>query len=184
MAQYCEFLQCRKLQTDYLLPMKPACPIPGNFTASQTLYQNRLPRFYGDLWGVLICLQHPGRRASLVFRPLLLRGGWSLSAGFNPAHHRVLYIPLAFATWACGCITRGARHNPPSQCHTWLAVFPSALPTKALAIVRSTVGVRQTKSPCCCIRSKPPGTPRGGCMSKGSKTVGFDANGADYRSVL
>jgi hypothetical protein len=126
--------------------MKPACPIPGNFTASQTLYQNRLPRFYGDLWGVLICLQHPGRRASLVFRPLLLRGGWSLSAGFNPAHHRVLYIPLAFATWACGCITRGARHNPPSQCHTWLAVFPSALPTKALAIVRSTVGVRQKKA--------------------------------------
>ena len=63
-----------------------AClPSPGRYTASQTLYQNRLPRFYGDLWGVLICLQHPGRRASLVFRPLLLRGGWSLSAGFIPA---------------------------------------------------------------------------------------------------
>ena len=63
-----------------------AClPSPGRYTASQTLYQNRLPRFYGDLWGVLICLQHPGRRASLVFRPMLLRGGWSLSAGFIPA---------------------------------------------------------------------------------------------------
>ena len=128
--------------------------------------------FTATIGGVLRCLQHPGRWASLVFRPLLLRGGLPLSAGYDPALTGVLYIPFPFGTWACGCITRGARHNPPSQCHTWLAVFPSAQPTKALANVRSTAGeVGKQKALATASGSTPSGQ-RGGSMSKGSYLSG------------
>jgi hypothetical protein len=111
-----------------------AClPRGARIPASQTLYQNRLSRFYGDYRGrtpLPTASQETGF-ASLSSRFFSEEIGRCQPA--FPAYHRLLYIPLAFATWACGCITRGVGHNPPNQCHTWLAVILGCSPRRLIS---------------------------------------------------
>jgi hypothetical protein len=169
--------------TDGLTLTHEAClPSPGRYTASQTLYQNRLPRFYGDLWGVLICLQHPGRRASLVFRPMLLRGGWSLSAGFIPAFTGFCISISLSVLWRAG-----ASHGA-----LGITLLASAIHGLPFFLPRSqrrlllTCGVRMArgtkKADYYCSRWKP--SCEGRSMSNRPISVGFHANGCKYRSVL
>jgi hypothetical protein len=160
-----------------------AClPSPGRYTASQTLYQNRLPRFYGDLWGVLICLQHPGRRASLVFRPMLLRGGWSLSAGFIPAFTGFCISISLSVLWRAG-----ASHGV-----LGITLLASAIHGLPFFLPRSqrrlllTCGVRMALDNKKTLTTASGCTPRstgGGSMCQGS-LVGCNANGDDSTSVL